>query len=67
MPAASGDTLTFDDSGVGVTNTDDIVGLSVAGVTFSGAMNSYVLNGSTPLTITAVGSAGDHTIGQFRG
>jgi autotransporter-associated beta strand protein len=57
LPAASGDSLFFDDSGVGLANTDDIAGLSVAGLTFNGTTNAYTLNGTTPLALTGGATA----------
>ena len=54
---ANGDSLVFDDSGAMTTNTDDLVGLSVASVNFSGTTNSYTLNGTTPLALTGGATA----------
>jgi autotransporter-associated beta strand protein len=61
QPPANGDTLTFDDSGTTLSNTDDMVGLSVAGLKFAGTTNAYTLNGTTPLTLTGGTTAVQNT------
>jgi autotransporter-associated beta strand protein len=59
---ANGDTLSFPAGAAHLTNVDDIAGLTVNSVGFSGASGGYNLGGTHPLTITS-GVAGSNTAG----
>jgi len=54
---ANNDSLVFDDTGANPTNTDDLAGLSVSGVTFNGAVNAFTLNPATGVSLTLTGGA----------
>jgi autotransporter-associated beta strand protein len=54
---ANNDSAVFDDSGANITNTDDIAGLSLSGVTFNGTTNSYILNAAPSTSLTLSGGA----------
>lgn len=49
----NGDTLVFPASSAHLTNIDDLSGLTVNSVTFSGSTGGYNIGGSNPLTISA--------------
>ncbi|HWB13101.1 MAG TPA: Ig-like domain repeat protein [Pirellulales bacterium] len=63
---ASGDSPVFPGGAAHLTNIDDITGLTVDSITFSGASGGYNLGGSNPLTlssgVTASNTAGANTI-----
>lgn len=50
---ANGDSLTFPAGAANLTNTDDLVGLTVNSLNFSGASGGYNLGGTNTLTLTA--------------
>lgn len=62
----NGDSLTFPAGAAHVANTDDLAGLTVNSITFSGASGGYSLGGTNSLTLTAginaSNTAGTNTI-----
>lgn len=62
----TGDSLTFPAAAANLTNTDNLTGLSVNSLTFSGASGGYNLGGTNALTVTAginaSNTAGTNTI-----
>jgi autotransporter-associated beta strand protein len=57
VPAASGDSLNFDDSALGnLSNTNDIVGSSYTSISFAGTTNIFTLGGTNAVAIAAAGN-----------